>query len=248
MPVTCRSPVGRRRFAQGRSSAPAGRPGGSDGPTAAPKASRTASNASSGASVSANQIRARSMPRRRWSQWPSACGRRSPRTWWARARTRPPRLPGGRAGVQDGRRGQPERGDPGGQGLGGRALAIEPELRHALHPLPDPGELERRPGQRLGELDEVEPRGPGREGAAPQDRAIRAQADLAQERRRARACAGCHSSRSPGSRRSRAPPAAVARRITERAAVSSHHHRPTVARVTRQPCAAFPSSLPPPSA
>ena len=87
-PVALRSPVGRRRFANGRTTAVSGSDARSRAGMASAKVVSSASSYSSGASVGAHQTRKPSSDRKVWSQWPAEFGRRSPISVAAIAATR----------------------------------------------------------------------------------------------------------------------------------------------------------------
>ena len=89
-PVVRRSPVGRRRLANGRTTPPPGKVVASSWGTPAAKAARSASSYSSTASVRAHQTRIGVDGLNVCSQCPVDCGRRSPRTVFWIAATRPP--------------------------------------------------------------------------------------------------------------------------------------------------------------
>ena len=81
-----------------------------------------------------------------------------------------------RPDVQDRPRRQPERRQPSGEFLGGRAVTVEQERLDTLDPLADPGQLQRRGRQGSGEFDH-EDAGPAcRQCTAPDDRSIGQQA------------------------------------------------------------------------
>ncbi len=96
-------------------------------------------------------------------------------------------LPADRRGrgsdVEDGLGRQPERRQAGRQGARRRPLAVEAQVRDALEPLPDAGQLDGRGRERRGEFHDEDAGPDGRHRPVPRDRAIGEQADGTQERR-----------------------------------------------------------------
>ena len=87
----------------------------------------------------------------------------------------------GRAHVEDRFRGQPERGQARGEGLGRRSPPVEAEVVEAFEPLADTRQLEWRGRQRRRDLDHEHARSGRREGSAPDGRTVGQQAHGAQE-------------------------------------------------------------------
>ena len=113
-----------------------------------------------------------SRPRSAWSQLPSACGRRSPRTW-------PVRLPSGRrprrcSPRHRGRWRRSARRRQGGPRAPWRsARAIEPERRHPLQPLADLRQLDLVPRRAAAPAPRGRFPGPWRVPAGPSEPAHR---------------------------------------------------------------------------
>ncbi len=181
-PVAFRSPVGRRRFANGRTTVVSGRPLVRRSGFHRRTPPSSASSYSSGASVAAHQT---THPLER-PQCPEPVaaefGRRSPSSVAAIAATRrrssarsKPRRRGRSATASQ------NAASRAASAFGCRPLTVETKRLDAFDPLSDPGELDRRARQWGRKLDDEDAAARGRDRSAPDRRTVRHQADRAEQ-------------------------------------------------------------------